>query len=156
MKYLLIIMIFLSNISFAQELKIKADSFSADETKGVSIFSGSVNIVKRDDELNASRVVIFTNKHNKPIKFVATGNVSFNILTKKGSKYDGAANKVIYLPNKQEYCFYGNVHLKQINEKKEILGDEVILNIADGKAYAKGLKKDPVIMIFDIKEDKDR
>lgn len=153
MRYIFLITIFLSYASLAQELKIKADVFSADEAKGISIFNGSVNIQKGDDELNASKVIVYTDKQRKPIKFVATHNVSFTITTKEKSQYEGVAQKVIYKPQDKEYHFYGNVHLKQLADKKEILGDEVILNIADGKAYAKGLKKEPVIMIFDIKEE---
>ena len=155
MRYILILAVLCSNIVFANELKIVADAFKADETKGVSIFTGHVNIIKDQDELNASNVTIYTDKENSPTKFVATGNVSFRMQTQKKSSYAGKAEKVIYLPLKKEYRFYKNVHLKQINEKKEILGDEVILNMLDGKAYAKGLKKEPVIMIFEIKnEDK--
>jgi lipopolysaccharide export system protein LptA len=138
----------------ADELKIKANSFTSDQNTGISIFSGDVNIIKNNDELNASEVTIFMDKDKKPSKFVAIGNVSFALETKDGAKYQGVAGKVIYLPNKKEYNFYENVHLRQLNEKKEILGDEVILKTTDGKAYAKGLKKQPVIMIFDIDEEK--
>jgi len=138
----------------ADELKVKANSFTSDQNTGISIFSGDVNIIKNNDELNASEVTIFMDKDKKPSKFVAIGNVSFTLETNEGAKYQGVAGKVIYLPNKKEYNFYENVHLKQLNEKKEILGDEVILKTTDGKAYAKGLKKQPVIMIFDIKEEK--
>jgi len=138
----------------ADELKIKAKSFTSDQNTGISIFSGDVNIIKKNDELNASEVTIFMDKNKKPSKFIAIGNVSFALETKDGAKYQGVAGKVVYLPNKKEYNFYENVHLKQLNEKKEILGDEVILNTTDGKAYAKGLKKQPVIMIFNIDEEK--
>jgi len=154
MKYILILSILLSSLIFSQELKITADTFSADEMKGLSIFTGHVNILKKNDELNASKVSIYTDAKNQPTKFVAIGNVSFKIETKTKAKYEGVANKVIYLPLKKEYRFYENVYLKQINEKKEIKGDEVILNTNDGKAYAKGLKKEPVIMIFNL-EDKE-
>lgn len=152
MKYILIIAIFLQLSLFGEELKIKANSFSADEHKGVSIFSGDVIIKKRNDELNASEVTIYTNKKNKPTKFVATGDVNFRLETKKGAQYEGTANRVIFLPKKQEYRFYENVHLKQLNEKKEIIGDEVVLEIENGKAIAKGVTTEPVIMIFDIDE----
>jgi len=153
MKNILILTILLNTILLAQELQIKANTFKADEKKGISIFQGDVNILKKNDELNASKVIIYTDKKNQPTKFMASGNVSFKIQTKQGSKYEGTANKVIYIPLKKEYYFYENVHLKQIDEKKEILGDEVILNTTDGKAYAKGLKKEPVIMIFNIAEE---
>jgi lipopolysaccharide export system protein LptA len=138
----------------AQELKVKANSFTSDQNSGVSIFMGDVNILKGADELNASKVTIFVNKEKKPTKFVADGNVSFSITSKKGTVYKGVAGRAIYLPNKKEYYFYDNVHLQQLNEKKEIMGDEVVLKTIDGKAYAKGMKKEPVIMIFNIDEEK--
>ncbi|WP_297441255.1 lipopolysaccharide transport periplasmic protein LptA [Sulfurimonas sp.] len=155
MKYVLIIAVFLQIISSAVELKIQANSFSADENKGISIFRGDVQMKKQNDELNATEVTIYTNKKNKPTKFVAIGNVVFVLETKDGSKYKGSANKVIYMPMIKEYRFYDNVHLQQIDKRKEILGDEVVLSIDNGKAYAKGMKKEPVIMIFDIDDKKE-
>lgn len=155
MKNILIILLMCSMALFAQELRIKADVFKADESKGISTFEGHVNIVKKNDLLNAEKVTIYTNKKNKPTKFIAQGDVSFTIETKEKAVYTGKANKVVFIPKNKEYYFYGNVHLQQLNENKEIKGDEVILNISDGKAYAKGLEKEPVIMTFDIAEDKE-
>jgi len=137
----------------AEELQIKSDTFTSDQNKGISTFSGHVKMVKSSDELNASKVTIYTNKKNKPQKFVATGDVSFVLSTKEGTRYRGVAQKVVYIPKIKEYRFYKNVHLTQIGDKKEILGDEVIFKTTEGKAYAKGMKKEPVIMIFDIAED---
>ncbi|WP_457743967.1 lipopolysaccharide transport periplasmic protein LptA [Sulfurimonas sp.] len=155
MKYILVLAIFLNYMAFAEELKIKANSFSADEHKGISIFSGDVRVQKLNDELNASKVTIFTDKKNQPTKFIAIGKVAFKLETKKGAKYEGKANKVIYIPQAKEYRFYGNVHLRQVNEKKEIIGNEVVLEIDNGKAFAKGAKTQPVIMIFDIADKKE-
>jgi len=153
MKSLFIITLFCTNVLFAQELKVIADAFNTDQTKGISIFEGHVNIIKKNDELNASKVTIYTDKKNQPTKFIALGDVSFKILTKEGTRYNGTAGKVIFLPQKSEYRFFTNVHLRQIDKKKEIQGDEVILNTLDGKAYAKGLKQEPVIMIFNIPDE---
>lgn len=155
MKYIAIIML-LHTMLTASELKIVADSFRADHTKGISIFEGNVHIVKTDDELNASKVTIYTDANNKPLKFVALGNVSFKIETKTKEEYEGVAGKVVYIPKEKKYSFFENVHLKQLNVKKEIQGDEVVLSTEDGKAYAKGLTKEPVIMIFDIGEEKEK
>ncbi|SFV68774.1 OstA family organic solvent tolerance protein [hydrothermal vent metagenome] len=152
---ILFLIIFLEVALFAQELQIKANSFSADGQKGLSLFSGHVQVKKGNDELNASKVIIYTDKKNKPTKFVAEGNVSFFIETKKADKYKGRADKVLFLPKERVYSFYGNVNLKQLNEKKEIIGDEVTLGLDSGRASAKGMKKEPVIMIFDIKENKE-
>ena len=141
-------------IANAQELKVKANSFTSDQNTGISVFTGDVNIIRGSDELKASKVTISVDKAKKPTKFVAVGNVSFSIMTKEGAIYKGVSGKAIYFPNKKEYYFYENVHLQQLNDKKEILGDEVVLKTTDGKAYAKGLKKEPVIMIFNIDEEK--
>ena len=153
MKSILILTLLLSVTLFSKELQIKANSFNADEATGVSVFDGNVNIIKYHDELNASNVTIYTDKKNQPTKFVAVGNVSFVVETEQGALYRGKAQKVIYLPNEKEYHFFKNVHLKQINEKKEIIGDKVVLKTVEGKAYAEGLKSEPVIMIFKIKEE---
>lgn len=152
MKYKILLTIFLTlNIS-AEELQVKANLFNTDEKKGLSIFEGDVNVKKGSDELNASKVTIHTDEKHQPTKFIAKGDVSFNIHTLDGAVYKGIAGKVIYLPIKKEYLFFENVHLQQVNEKKEIIGEEVVLKTIDGKAYAKGAKKEPVIMIFDIAE----
>ncbi|MCF6339707.1 MAG: lipopolysaccharide transport periplasmic protein LptA [Sulfurimonas sp.] len=154
MKQAVILTIFLVVSSFSQELKITANFFNSDQKAGISVFEGDVNIIKGHDELNASKVTIYTNSEQKPTKFVAEGDTSFYIKTLDGSLYRGKAQKVIYIPEKKEYYFYKNVHLKQINEKKEIIGDEVVLKTIDGKAYAKGAKKEPVIMIFNLPDEK--
>jgi lipopolysaccharide export system protein LptA len=59
------------------------------------------------------------------------------------------------LPTIKEYHFFTDVHLKQIDERKEIIGDEVVLKTIEGKAYAKGATKEPVIMIFKMPEEKE-
>jgi lipopolysaccharide export system protein LptA len=155
MKYIVTFLILLQML-FAQELKIKANSFSADQSKGISIFSGNVFVKRYSDELNASKVTVYTDKKNKPVKFIAVGNVSFKITTDKGSRYSGKAQKVIYMPKKQEYHFFKDVHLKQLDKKKEIIGEKVVLKSKDGKAYAEGIKTEPVIMIFDLGDTGDK
>lgn len=153
MKYLTFLSILLTSSLMSQELKVKADFFKADEKRGISIFNGKVNVIKGSDELNASKVTIYSDKQNQPTKFIAEGDASFAIVTQEGLPYRGKAQKVIYIPKTKEYHFFKNVHLKQINEKKEIIGDEVVLKTIDGTAYAKGAKSEPVIMIFNMPKD---
>lgn len=155
MKFFIILTLFLTSVLISQELKVKANQFSADEKTGISTFEGDVNIIKGSDELNASKVTIYTNKEQQPTKYIAIGDVSFKIKTKEGSIYEGVAGKVIFLPIEKEYHFFKNVYLKQIDEKKEILGDEVVLKTIEGKAYAKGVKTEPVIMIFNMPKEED-
>ena len=112
--------------------------------------------MKNQDELNASTVTIFTNDDHKPTKYIASGNVAFYINTPKGAIYSGNAQRVVFLPEKKEYHFYENVRLTQINEKKEIIGDEIVLKTVEGKAYAKGEQSGPVIMIFNIPDEEEK
>jgi lipopolysaccharide export system protein LptA len=146
---------FLALSLYSQELKIKANAFQADEKSGISIFTGDVNILRSNDELNASEVTVYTDKNHKPLKFVAVGDVSFRIETKSGSVYKGVSQKAIYLPEKKEYQFYQGVHLKQLDENKEIIGEEIVLKATEGKAHAKGKKDGPVIMIFDVENQEE-
>lgn len=155
MRFFILFFFFIFGLIEAQELKIKADMFDADEKSGVSVFSGNVNIMKGDDELNASKVTVFINTERQPTKYIAEGDVSFSISTKKGAIYKGVAQKVIFAPLSKEYYFYKNVHLRQIDETKEIIGDEVVLKTLDGKAHAKGAKSEPVMMIFKMPKDQE-
>ena len=153
MKYFILLSALLASSLMSQDLKVKSDTFHADEKTGTSVFKGNVNVIKASDELNATKVTIYTDDKNQPTKFIAEGKATFRILSEKGSLYSGKADKVVYFPNTKEYHFFKNVHLKQINEKKEIIGDEVILKTIVGKAFAKGAKDEPVIMIFKMPED---
>ena len=155
MKYIIILTLILSSFLVSEELKITAKEFTTDEKKGITTLSGDVNIIKSSDEINASNIVIYTNKKREPIKYIAKGNVSFHIKTDDNDTYEGVAGRVVYIPLKKEYQFFKNVHLEQINEKKTIIGEEVILKTIDGEAYAKGANKEPIIMIFNMPKNKE-
>ena len=137
---------------FSGELKVTADSFDGNEKEGIGVFKGDVKITRKTDELNASKVTIYTDEQHQPTKMIAEGNVSFFIVTENNSTYAGKAQKTIYLPKEKEYQFYTNVHIRQLNDKKQIDGDKIILNTLSGKAVAVGANKEPVVMIFDIKD----
>jgi lipopolysaccharide export system protein LptA len=157
MKHLLSALIAFSCIVLhAEELKVLAENFEADEQKGYTVFTGNVKISKGSDEFNASKVTIYVDKDRKPTKFVAVGNVSFSITTMTKDTYQGNAHEVRFFPQKKEYHFYTDVHIKQLNKQKEINGDEVIVDLTGGKAFAKGAEKKPVIMIFNIDETNEK
>ncbi len=155
MRFLTILTIFFVLVLNSQELKIKANKFHTDEKTGISTFDGNVDITKGKDRIKASTLTIFVDKKHQPTKFIATGGVTFSITTKKKSVYTGRAGRMIYLPKKKEYLFFHNVNLKQIDEKKEIIGEEVVLKTIEGKAYAKGVKNKPVIMIFKLPDEEE-
>ena len=118
------------------------------------MFSGNVKITKENDELNASKVTVYTDKDRTPYKYEAEGDVSFYIdLKDNNMTYKGDAQKVIYSPLKKEYKFFTNVHLYQLGTNRKVFGNEVQLNAKDGNAKAIGKDKTPVIMIFNVKEE---
>ena len=154
MKFILFSLLSLGVLLQAEQLRIVAKTFNADEKRGMTLFKGDVKIKKGFDELNASIVTVYTNAKHKPTKYVAQKNVSFYIKTETGALYKGKAQKVIFYPMKKEYHFYKKVNIQQLDEKKEIIGEEVVISTVEGKAYAKGDGKKPVIMTFEIEEEK--
>lgn len=155
MRHLFMLFLFLTLFGQAEELRVVAENFDADEQKGISTFTGNVKIEKGSDELNASKVVIYVDKARKPTKYIAEGDVSFYIRTENNDTYRGRSQKAVFVPAEKIYRFYTDVHLKQINRHKEINGDEVVLDALKGRAVAKGAEKKPVIMTFQL-EDKNQ
>lgn len=156
MRYILLGMLSALSLFAAEQLKVVADEFRANEKAGYTVFKGNVHIKKGSDELNASKVEVHIDSERTPTKYIADGAASFFIKAENNSTYQGKAQKVIYLPLEQEYRFYGDVHLKQLDQHKQIDGEEVVVNINEGTAAAKGAKKQPVIMIFNLPEEKKR
>ena len=144
-------------VLMGEQVKIVADKFDGNEKKGITTFIGNVMITKGNDELNASKVIVFTDKNRVPYRYEAEGKVSFYIdLKENNTTYKGDAGKVIYFPKKKKYEFYKNVHLYQLGTNRKIFGEEVKLNALDGNAQAIGKKKAPVIMIFNVEEKKEK
>jgi len=156
LRQLLFILFFLLSTIHAEQLRIVANSFSSDEKSGLTIFKGAVKLRKGADELNASKITVYTNAERQPVKYVAQGNVSFSLQTETKAVYKGHAGKAIFVPAKKEYHFYQDVMIKQIDEKKEINGEEVVISTVEGKARAKGAEKKPVIMTFEIKDTEEK
>ena len=156
MRYLYFLTFFLLISLQAEQLKVVAKSFSGDEKSGITVFKGNVKITKGSDKLNASIVTVYTNAKRKPTKYVAKGNVSFYIKTQSNAIYKGKAEKAVFIPSKKEYHFYKNVHIEQLDEKKEINGEEVVISTVDGKARAKGGESKPVIMTFEIEDEDEK
>ncbi len=153
MRHLYFLTFFLLISLQAEQLKIVAKSFNGDEKSGITVFKGNVQITKGSDELNASVVTVYTDAKRKPTKYIAKGNVSFIIKTEAQAIYQGKAEKAIFVPSKKEYHFYTNVHIEQIDEKKEINGEEVVISTVQGTARAKGGKTKPVVMTFEIEDE---
>ncbi len=147
-KQLLLLMLFLTSILGAQELKVLSDNYKGDQPKGLSIFTGNVKVTKGFDELNASKVTIYTDAARKPTKYIAEGSVSFYIVTEIGEKYRGKSQRAIYLPNESEYQFYEKVDLIRLDDFRRVKGDKVVVNEIRGFANADSAGGEPVLMVF--------
>lgn len=154
MKYLIGALL-CSSILFAQTqtLIIDAQNFQADEKNGISIFTGNVKIKMGEDKLNAQKVDIFfvTDKNNNkiPLKYEATGNADFEIVT-KAKHYVGNGDKIIYSPQKEEYTIIGNGFLHEKRDDRKIYGDTIYVNQLTGEAKVKGSENKPVRFIIQV------
>jgi len=155
MKLFFFFLIFSSSIFAAEELKVVSEHFKGDQLKGISIFTGNVKVTKGLDELNATKVTIYTDKDRKPVKYVAEGDVSFYIVTELKEYYKGKSQTAIYLPNENEYQFYKHVDLVRLDDYRRVKGDKVIVNTLQGHASAESSNNDPVVMIFTLQNKKD-
>jgi lipopolysaccharide export system protein LptA len=149
-RYLLLMTMALVTLAMAERLTVEAEKFMTDETEGITIFTGNVIAQKGEDDINASKITIHTDADHNPEEIIAEGNVSFQIRTETGDVYTGKSQKAVIKPVEKSYHFFTDVHLVQINQYKEINGDEVFVNTLKGTAKAKGAAKRPVIMVFDI------
>ncbi|QKJ23426.1 lipopolysaccharide transport periplasmic protein LptA [Poseidonibacter lekithochrous] len=147
-----------STLLFAQtqKLVIDAEQFEASDNKGISSFTGNVKIKMGKDKLNANKVDIYfvsqkgTNVKT-PSKYIATGNVDFELVTKL-KHYIGKGNKIIYSPSKQEYTVIGNGFLQEKNDNRKIYGDKIYVNQLTGEARVSGSEDKPVRFIINIQQ----
>ena len=155
MKYLILILVFVSSIyAVSEKLIIDAEKFEASEKKGVSVFTGNVKIQMGKDRLNAQKVkIFFANKKGAnskvPSTYEATEKVSFKIVT-LDKKYSGKGDKIIYSPSKQEYTIEGNGFLEEKITNRKMYGDKIYVNQLTGEAKINGSESKPVRIILDI------
>lgn len=143
-------------LTYAEELQVISDNFKGDQQKGVSVFTGHVKVTKGFDELNASKVIIYTDKDRKPIKYFAEGDVTFFIVTEMNEKYRGKSQTAIYYPDVSEYQFFQKVDLIRLDDYRRVKGDKVIVNTIVGNASAESTNNEPVIMTFTLQDKKSK
>ncbi|WP_258239444.1 LptA/OstA family protein [Arcobacter sp. LA11] len=155
MKFLIGFLICVTSIfADTQKLIIDASNFETNDAKGLSIFTGDVKLKMAKDKLNSDKLEIYVKpqtkgKAKKPLKYIATGNVDFEIVSNE-KHYKGKGNKVIYNPDKQEYTVIGNGYLKEVTEDRELFGEKIFINQLTGSAKVSGSKKKPVRFILNI------
>lgn len=148
-----ILFILILNISlFANQLvNIEAENFIADQNTLTTTFTTNIKIVKADDKIFADKVIVLFDKENTPIKYEATKNVKFSLLTKK-SLIVGSCESLTYSPKSKNYTLQGSVKIDDPSLGRKISASKVIIDQVNGKTIITGQKKKPVKFIFDIKE----
>lgn len=136
------------------KLIIDAKQFVSNDKDGISVFEGDVKLQRDKDILKSDKLEVFMQdktKTNKRVasKYEATGHVSFNILTNE-KHYIGKGDKIIFNPVDEMYIILGNGTLKETNEDRTLIGDEIFINIKTGEARIKGTKEKPVRLIINI------
>jgi lipopolysaccharide export system protein LptA len=137
-------------LAFAEQLQIVADSFERNQQKKLSTFLGNVRIKTDKDELNASKVLVYVDEQNHPVKYIASGKVSFTISTDSNNSYIGRSEKLVFLPKKSEYQFDKDVFIQDLTTARTLSGESIRINVKTGDAKIIGKEKVPVRVTFEL------
>ncbi|WP_442868046.1 lipopolysaccharide transport periplasmic protein LptA [Campylobacter sp. JMF_08 NE1] len=138
-------------------VEVTADNFFADEVKQISTLTGNVKIKKGSyDTLTSDKVTIYFDAKKQPTKYVATGNAKFKVLV-NDKHYDGQGAVLTYTPGAETYTLEGNAHLHETETKKEVFGEQIVVNRTKGTYEVKsapggGAGKKPVRLIFQVED----
>lgn len=149
----ILLLLFLATLSlYANKVEIESLSFEAYNERGISIFTGNVNIKKNEDKMRADKVVVFTDEAKQIKKFEASGDTSFEIHLQDGSSFIGQADEFVYTPATGEMVLIGNAYIKDVNNSREIKGERVVFYEKEKIARVMGEEKKPVRLIFELDE----
>ena len=149
MRFLLII--FISILAYASNMQILAKKFEYNKQKGVSKFSGDVNVTKQKDNILSQILYVYTNKDKKLKKMVAIKNVKF-IIHDKNATYKGKSNKLTYIAPKEIFIFEGKVHITKLPENQQLFGEKVIIDKKNGTANVDGKENKPLKFIIKVND----
>ncbi len=137
----------------ADIVDIKADHFYANDINQEAYFKGNAKIKQGNNELNASKIIVYFNEERKAKKYIAQGGVKFK-LVENGIHYIGKTESIVYAPLSSKYLFQGDVILKDLTNNRLIKAESVSLDLKTGLADIKGKSKKPVHFRFEIEDRK--
>lgn len=152
MKKIILILI-ISSYTFATNIEVTADKFTADENKLTGKFIGNVKVKKEDGKLLANEIQIWFNKKRQPIKYEAKGKPNFTIKINEKT-YFGKGKTLIFEPNESKYSILGEAFLHEIDTDKKVYGENIIINQEKGSYKVDGEAKKPVKFIFKLDDKK--
>ena len=138
-------------LNAAGQIEISAKSFEADEKSGLSILSGDVLVKKDKDILKANKLSIFLDKNNKPLRYEATQNPSFELFL-DGKSYKGRGDKFLYHAKSDIYEIIGNAFIEELETNKRLYGDKIIIDRQNQTYNVDGSSSKPVRFVFELDE----
>lgn len=147
----IILFLICTSISLAAQIEVKALNFYSDENKGESILSGNVEIIKGNDILNAQKLIIYTDKNRKPIRYEAMQDAKFKIIL-KGKTYKGSGDKFIYNVANDTYEINGNAYINEIGSNQKLYGDRIIVDRRKNVYRVESKDKKPARFVFDLEQ----
>ena len=151
MRYLIFLLAPL--ILFCNNLEISSNNFYYKDGDKKAVFSGNAIAKEGKNVINADKIVVFLDENNEAKKYLANGNVKFEIFNKK-RHLKGKCNFFTYYPELDKYILKGDAVLKDIINNRVVYGDEIVIDNKKSESYAKGSRKKPVKFIFKIKSKK--
>lgn len=121
----------------------------------VTTITGNVDIKKGNDRLFSDKVIVYTDKARKPLRYEAIGNVRFNIITEDKRELKGKSDRLIYYVKQNEYRLYDNAFVEEIGKPNVLKGDEIVLSGNGDYANIVGKKKAPARVTFTLDKDEE-
>ncbi|MBN2825943.1 MAG: lipopolysaccharide transport periplasmic protein LptA [Campylobacterales bacterium] len=149
MRYLTVILLLLVTNAYGAKVEITSDKFYADDNSSQVFFVDNVVVSKDKDRLFCDLLIVYFNKVQETKKYDASGNVRFEIF-REGTHYKGSAKSVEYIVKLTQYTFRGNAVIHDLTSKRNLFGEEIILNSTTGKASVKSSDKRPSKFIFEM------
>ncbi|NHG70646.1 organic solvent tolerance protein OstA [Campylobacter jejuni] len=139
------------SVTWATQIEVKALNFYSDENKGESILSGNVEVIRGDDILNSEKLIIYTDKNRKPIRYEAMQNARFKIVL-KGKTYKGSGDKFIYNAIKDTYEINGHAYINELGSNQKLFGDKIIVDRKANIYRVESKDQKPARFVFDLKD----
>ena len=138
---------------YAQTVDITSDEMKANQDKKQISFLGNAKVVQEKNYIYADKIIVYFSDDNKTKQYDAIDNVHFEFVNET-SHYKGNANKLTYMPQKEQYILTGNAKIDDLLNKRVIKGDKITLDTKSGNASVKGSRNKPVKFIFETESKK--
>ena len=135
-----------------QPIYIDADHVEMDEANGVSTYTGAVVVVQGSMQINADKLIIYTEKR-KPTRYVATGKPARYKQQPKPDEGDvvGTSNEMEYTASDKKLYLRGNARVTRQGDVFQ--GDKLTYDTAKDLISGSGGEGGRIRMIIQPQQD---